>query len=86
MDDFMLPSYSFKDKIANMGDEVDTGLNNEWVLTGEKMKKIKLLSYIYYSETDTFSVRPKINWSPRKRKAGDVEKKVSSKTIYKNSH
>ena len=82
MDDIMLPSYSFKDKIANMVDEVDTGLNKanfnvkEWVLTGEKKKKIKFLSYIYYSETDTFSVRPKINLSPRKRgvrKAEDVK-------------
>ena len=73
MDDIMLPSYSLKDKIGNIVDKVDTGINKanfnvkEWVLTGEKKKKIKFLSYIYYSETDTFSVRPKINWSPLKR-------------------
>ena len=67
MDDIMLPNYSLNDKITNMVKEVDTGLNKadfkvkEWVITGEKKKKIKFLSYIYFSETDTFSVRPKFN-------------------------
>ena len=37
-----------------------------WVKTGDS-EKVKFLSYMYNPETDTFNVRPNINWSPRKR-------------------
>ena len=45
-------------------------------LAWQKKKRIQFLSYIYHAETDTFTVRPKINWSSHKRgvkKAEDVK-------------
>ena len=47
-------------------------------MTGQENKKIKFLSYTYHAESDTFTVRPKINWSPRKR---GVRKTEDVKTI-----
>ena len=47
-------------------------------MTGQENKKIKFLSYIYQAESSTFTVRPKINWSPRKR---GVRKTEDVKTI-----
>ena len=52
--------------------EVDQGLKKgniivkEWVKTGDH-SDTKCLSYTYHAETDKFSARPKINWSPKKR-------------------
>ena len=52
--------------------EVDQGLKKgnfvvkEWVKTGDH-SDTKFLSYTYHALTDTFSARPKINWSPKKR-------------------
>ena len=79
MDDIMLPSN--KRNIKSLVKEVDNGLRKgdfgvkEWTISGQKNKNIKFLSYNYKSEEDKFTVRPKINWSPRKRgvrKAEDV--------------
>jgi hypothetical protein len=72
MDDIMLGSDSPDDPIEKVVQEVDTGLNKgnfqvkEWVKTHDK-KSIKFLSYTYHAQTDTFSVIPRINWSPKKR-------------------
>ena len=84
MDDIMLPSNSPEDKIKPMVEEVDSGLEKGnfqvkgWVLTGQENKKIQFLSYIYHAESDTFTVCPKINWSPRKR---GIQKSEDVKTI-----
>ena len=39
-----------------------------WVRTGDKVS-IKFLSYYYHAERDTFSVKPNVNWSPKRRGA-----------------
>ena len=72
MDDIMLGSGGPENSIENMVQEVDSGLKRgnfevkEWVKTGDE-KQVKFLSYLYHAKTDTFSVRPKVNWSPKKR-------------------
>ena len=62
--------------------EVDSGLKQgnfivkQWTKTGDPVDT-KCLSYTYHAKTDKFSVRPKINWSPKKR---GVRKSVDCKT------
>ena len=77
MDDILLMG----DLVKMMTKEVDSGLSlanfniPEWTVTGDK-KQVKFLSYMYDASTDTFSVRPKVNWSPKKRgvrQAADVK-------------
>ena len=55
----------------------------EWVKTGDR-SDTKFLSYTYHALTDTFSARPKINWSPRKRgirKSADCKSMVEVKSM-----
>ena len=69
MNDIMLALNSPTNNVKTMVEEVDGGLKKgnfqvkEWVLTGQ----IRLLRYIYHAVNDTFTVRPKINSSHRKR-------------------
>ena len=59
-------------KVDNMIKECDKGLKKgsfvvkEWIKTNDD-KDTKFLSYAYHTRTDTFSARPKLNWSPKKR-------------------
>ena len=69
--------------------EVDQGLKKgnfivkEWVKTGDH-SNTKCLFYKYHGLTDTFSVRPKINWSPKKRgirKSADCKSMAEIKSM-----
>ena len=40
-----------------------------WVETFDKCPPVKFLSYMYHPEVDCFSVRPKVNWSKKRRGA-----------------
>ena len=75
MDDISLPLYDPAGDLSKMVEEVDTGLKNanfevkEWAETGNTNITVKFLSYSYNPMKNTFSVRPKINWSAKKRGA-----------------
>ena len=78
MDDLLLGADEDIDKKIK---EVDSSLQQgdfiikSWTKTGDPVDT-KCLSYTYHAETDKFSLRPKINWSPKRRgvrKAADCK-------------
>ena len=72
MDDILVASINKSNPVQKMVQEVDNALNKghfqvkKWTKTGDK-DQVKFFSYMYHPETDTFNVRPHVNWSPRKR-------------------
>ena len=94
MDDICLPLYDPAGDLSKMVEEVDTGLKNanfevkEWAETGNTNITVKFLSYSYNPMKNTFSVRPKINWSAKKRgarKSPDVTNVEELKQHIKNN-
>ena len=72
MDDANLPVFRIDGNLDEMVEQVDVGLRKanfnvkDWTKTGQD-KKIKFLSYDYNALLDTFSLRVKCNFSPKKR-------------------
>ena len=87
MDDICLPLYDPAGDLSKMVEEVDTGLKNanfevkEWAETGKTNKTVKFLSYSYNPMKDTFSVRPKIKWSAKKKGARNGMTRYSVSSI-----
>ena len=76
MDDIAILKYEDSNGgCSDLKEEVEAGLNKGrlpvkgWVKSFDKSPPIKYLSYLYHPETDSIQVRPRINWSKKKRGA-----------------
>merc|ERR1719270_2903191 len=75
MDDILLGDFYSKEKLKENVQAVDQGLQKGslmikgWSFSKEKSDLTKFLSYMYDSESDTFSLRTNFNWSKIKRGA-----------------
>ena len=75
MDDVSILNNDPDVPIADIVRTVDNALHKgsftikNWVCVGDN-ETVKFLSYYYEAHTDTFRVKPVINWSPRHRELG----------------
>ena len=75
MDDILLGDFYSKENLKENVQDVDQGLQKGslmvkgWSFSKEKSDLTKFLSYMYDSESDTFSLRTNFNWSKIKRGA-----------------
>ena len=76
MDDISLLLYKETEAgCENLVEDVNQGLEKGrlpvkgWIKSFDNSPPIKFLSYLYHPTTDSIQVRPKINWSPKKRGA-----------------
>ena len=75
MDDLLCLEYFDNLSVDDLMQEVDAALKKRdlevkgWTKTGDNVPNIKFLNYGYDPYKDTISLRPRVNWSPKRRGA-----------------
>ena len=75
MDDLLCLEYFDNLSVDDLMQEVDAALSGRdlevkgWTKTGDNVPGIKFLNYGYDPYKDTISLRPRVNWSPKRRGA-----------------
>ena len=75
MDDLLILEYFDSFSVDDLVKEVDGALKQKdlevksWTRTGDTVSGVKFLNYGYDPHTDMISLRPRVNWSPKRRGA-----------------